>query len=88
MTPFYAEPETLTFGVTTVPFGGVEMKIFDKERLVCECLKYEDKMERGLFKEGLFSYIRDGEKDVARLMKYAKERKVIKKVQSMIGVWL
>lgn len=88
VTPFYAEPETLTFGVTTVPFGGVEMKIFDKERLVCECLKYEDKMERELFKEGLLSYIRDGEKDVAKLMKYAKERKVVKKVQSMIGVWL
>lgn len=88
VTPFYAEPETLAFGVTTVPFGGVEMKIFDKERLVCECLKYEDKMERELFKEGLLSYIRDGEKDVARLMKYAKERKVVKKAQSMIGVWL
>ena len=27
-------------------------------------------------------------KDVAKLMEYAKERKVLKKVQSMIGVWL
>lgn len=86
--PFYAEPETLTFGVEQVAFGGAQMNIFDKERLICECLKYEEKMERELFKEGLLSYIKDEEKDVARLMKYAKERKVVKKVQSVIGVWL
>lgn len=86
--PFYAEPETLTFGVEQVAFGGAQMNIFDRERLICECLKYEEKMERELFKEGLLSYIKDEEKDVARLMKYAKERKVVKKVQSVIGVWL
>lgn len=88
VTPLYAEPETMQFGVEEITFGGSRMKIFEKERLICECLKYEDKMERELFKEGLLSYIRDEKKDVARLMKYAKERKVVKKVQSMIGVWL
>lgn len=88
VTPFYAEPETLTFGVEEIDFGGARMKIFQKERLICECLKYEDKMERECFKEGVFSYIRDSRKDVAKLMKYARERKVVKKVQTMIGVWI
>lgn len=55
MVPLYAEPETLTLGVTEIDYGGAKMKIFDRERLMCECLKYEDKMERELFKEGLFS---------------------------------
>lgn len=86
--PLYAEPETLEFGVTEIEFGGTKMKIFDKERLICECLKYEDKMERDLFKEGVMAYIREPKKDVAKLMKYARERKVLKKVQTMIGVWL
>ena len=86
--PFYAEPETLCFGVEKIAFGGGEMNIFDRERLVCECLKYEDKMEREQFREGLLSYIRDKDKDIAKLMEYAKERRVAKKAQSMIGVWL
>ena len=86
--PLYAEPETLTLGVTEIDYGGAKMKIFDRERLMCECLKYEDKMERELFKEGLLAYIRDPKKDVAKLMKYARERRVVKKVQTMIGVWL
>lgn len=90
VTPLYAEPETLEFGVSDISFGkdGAKMKIFEKERLICECLKYEDKMERAAFQEGVFSYIRDPKKDVAKLMKYARERKVVKKVQTMIGVWL
>ena len=86
--PMYAEPETLTMGVKEVAFGNDKMLIFEKERLICDCLKYEDKMEHEIFKEGLLSYIKDPKKDVAKLMKYAKERKVVKKVQNMIGVWL
>lgn len=90
VTPLYAEPETLQFGVSEISFGkdGAKMKIFEKERLICECLKYEDKMDRVVFKEGLLAYIRDPKKDAAKLMNYARERKVVKKVQTMIGVWL
>ncbi len=90
VTPLYAEPETLQFGVSEISFGkdGAKMKIFEKERLICECLKYEDKMDRAVFKEGLLAYIRDPKKDAAKLMNYARERKVVKKVQTMIGVWL
>lgn len=88
VTPLYAELETLAFGVADITFGKATMRIFEKERLICECLKYQDKMNREQFKEGMFAYIKDTQKDVAKLMQFAKERKVVKKVQTMIGVWL
>jgi len=34
---------------------------------MCECLKYEDKMERELFKEGLLAYIRDPKKGCCKV---------------------
>ena len=71
-----------------IDFGNAKMQIFDKDRLICECLKYEYKMERAVFQEGVISYIKDEKKNIANLMKYARERRVVKKVQSMIGVWL
>ena len=49
-------------------------------------IRGQDGWER--FKEGLMAYIKDPKKDIAKLMYYAKERKVVKKVQNMIGVWL
>lgn len=88
VTPFYTEPEVLELGVTTMMLGERKMKIYERERLVCDCLKYEDKMDREIWKEGLLSYIQDPNKDVEKLMRYARERKVLKKVQTMIGVWL
>ena len=51
-------------------------------------MKYEDKMERDDFRTAVLTYINDDHKDVAKLMAYARERKVLKKVQDRIGVWL
>ncbi len=86
--PYYCETNVLSQGVTTITLDGKEMQIYTKERLVCDCLKYQDKMDREDFKKAILSYIQDEDKDVAALMEHAKERKVMKKVQSMIGVWL
>ncbi len=86
--PYYTEPEVLEIGVTETEFAGSKIKIYTKERLICDVLKYQEKMNREDFKKGVLSYIMDENKDVAKLMEYAKERKVLKKVQTMIGVWL
>ncbi len=86
--PYYTENEVLTRGVKELPFAGGTMQIYTKERLVCDCLKYQEKMDREDFKKALLTYIQDEEKDVAALMEFARERKVLGKVQSMIGIWL
>lgn len=86
--PYYTEPEVLTIGATTIQYEGCEFKVYDKDRLICDCLKYESKMNREDFKEAIQSYIKDEDKDISALMEYARERKVVKRVQSLIGVWL
>lgn len=86
--PYYTEPEALELGSTTIEWEGLTFQIYNKERMICDCLKYEEKLEREVFKEGLQSYIRDTDKNISALMEYARARKVVGKVQSMIGVWL
>ena len=86
--PYYTEPESLEIGASKITFCGLDFQIYDKERVICDCLKYESKMERETFKEAIQSYIKDEDKDISALMEYARERKVVKKVQSLIGVWL
>jgi hypothetical protein len=41
-----------------------------------------------VFKAAIQAYIKDEDKDISSLMEYARARKVVSKVQSMIGVWL
>lgn len=86
--PYYTEPEVLTIGASTILYEGSEFQIYDKDRLICDCLKYESKMNREDFKEAIQSYIKDEDKDISALMEYARARKVVKRVQSLIGVWL
>ena len=86
--PYYTEPDALELGSTEITMSGQQFLIYDKERVICDCLKYETKLEREVFKGALQSYIRDSQKDISALMAYARARKVVGKVQSMIGVWL
>ena len=86
--PFYTEPEALDIGAATIELHGATFGIYDKERMICDCLKYESKMEHDDFKAAIQGYIKDEDKDISNLLEYARERKVIKKVQSFIGVWL
>lgn len=86
--PYYTEPDALELGSTEITMSGQQFLIYDRDRVICDCLKYETKLEREVFKEALQSYIRDSQKDISALMAYARARKVVGKVQSMIGVWL
>lgn len=86
--PYYSEAAVLELGVTSIELGDQQMKIYEKERVVCDCLKYEDKMDRENLKRGLLGFLIDEEKDIAKLMNYAKERRVVEKVRNRIGVWL
>lgn len=86
--PYYTEPDTLKLGASSIELEGLVFGIYDKERMICDCLKYEGKMDRAIYKEAIRSYIKEQDKDISALLEYARERKVIKKVQSLIGVWL
>lgn len=86
--PYYAEPQVLELGRAQAKLGKKQMGIYTKDRLICDCLKYQEKMDREDFKKGVLSYLNDDDKDVAALMVFARERRVLKKVQTMIGIWL
>jgi predicted transcriptional regulator of viral defense system len=86
--PYYTEAESLEIGSTTIELEGFKFQIYDRDRVICDCFKYEGKMEREVFKAAVQGYIKDEEKDISSLMEYARARKVVGKVQSMIGVWL
>ncbi|MCI9527400.1 MAG: hypothetical protein HFH37_10870 [Lachnospiraceae bacterium] len=86
--PYYIEPDILLAGALEFPLGDGKMFIYDKERLICDCLKFEEKLEREALQKCLRCYIEEPDKDVQKLLEYARFRKVTQKVQNRIGVWL
>lgn len=86
--PFFVVPERLSYGVTTIDIDGCTMNVFDRDRLICECLKYEADMEKETFNKAIQAYLADPKKNIKNLLTYAKRRKAIKRVHDVIGVWL
>lgn len=86
--PFFVESSRLAYGVTTIKIDGCSINIFDRDRLICECLKYESEIDKETFNKAIQAYIADPKKNIKNLIAYAKKRKVLNRVQDVIGVWL
>ena len=82
------EPDLLELGLTSCEIDGVSARIVDKERAICDCLRYRNKMDREIFNKAIRSYIADPEKSIPNLTAYAKPLRVVKPVRDLIGVWL
>ncbi len=86
--PFFVASERLSYGVTTIELEGCTINIFDRDRLICECLKYESDMDKETFNKAIQAYLADPKKNIKNLLAYSKRRKAIKRVHDVIGVWL
>lgn len=86
--PYYVEPSILNLGAVDAVFDEYPIKIYDKERTICDCLRFMGKMDKELFNKAIRSYVDDNEKDIPKLLEYAKVLRVASKVKSIIGVWL
>lgn len=86
--PYYVEPTVLELGLTTGAMDGHAIRIYDKERLICDCLRYRNKMDKEIFNKAIQKYIADPEKSIPKLMEYAGPLRVKKLAKDLIGVWL
>ena len=68
--------------------GGFLIKVYDKERTICDIVKARDKMDSQVFTNALKAYSKDREKDLTKLMEYAKKLKVEKLVRLYMEVLL
>ncbi|MBQ9249416.1 MAG: hypothetical protein IJ179_03500 [Oscillospiraceae bacterium] len=86
--PYFMEPKLLGLGVRQEVIDGIRVRIVDKDRAVCDCLRYRNKMDREIFNKAIQCYIADPEKNIPNLLAYAKALRVSKPVRDLIGVWL
>lgn len=86
--PYYLEPKFLEIGVNIINVDGVNVRIYDRDRTICDVLRYERKLEEEVFIQAIKTYINDSKKNVRNLFEYAEIFNIKNKVQTYIGVWL
>ena len=86
--PYYLEPAVLELGLTKGNIDGHSVRIYDKDRVICDCLRYRNKMDKEIFNKAIQNYIADPEKSIPKLLEYAEPLRVKKIAKDLIGVWL
>lgn len=85
---FYMESKLLKIGVDIIRIEGVDVKIFNRDRTICDVLRYENKLEREVFSKAIQRYVKDPKVNIRRLLEYSDIFNIKNKVQTYIGVWL
>ena len=86
--PYYQDPKYLNIGVSTFQVQGFDIRIFDRDRTMCDVMRYEKKIEKEVFTNAVMRYIKDPRKNIRHLFEYAEVFNITKKAQSQIGKWL
>lgn len=86
--PYYVEPAVLELGLGKGNIDGHEVRIYDKDRVICDCLRYRNKMDKEIFNKAIQNYIADPKKSIPKLLEYAEPLRVKKAAKDLIGVWL
>ena len=86
--PYFCEESVLSLGVETVDFAGEKMKIYTADRLICDVLKYHNRLSEDDYRKAILAYIDDENKNVEQLWAYATERRVLRRAENILGTWI
>lgn len=86
--PFYIEAKFMDIGLDSYRVEGIAVKIYDRDRTICDVLRYENKLEKEVFNKAVQYYLKDNKKNIRKLFEYANIFKIKGKVQTYIGLWL
>lgn len=82
----YVQPDIYKLGITETksPQGGV-IKLYDKERCICDLIRDKDKMDMQLFSEALKTYFKNKPNN-RKLLKYGKIFGIEDKIRTYMEV--
>ena len=85
---YYVQDSLYDLGKTTEIFNGVILSIYDRERTICDCFKYKNRLDNEIFSKAVNMYANDNKKNLNNLSIYAKKLRVYKRVTELMEVLL
>ena len=86
--PHFISQGKFPVGIADAEIEGTKLKIYDRERTICDCLTHRNKMDAEVFNSAIRCYLSDSQRNEARLGKYASTLRVQGKIREVLGVWL
>ena len=85
---YFLIDDYMELGLSEITFEGHRMKIFDRDRTICDVIRYELKMDKEVFNYAIMIYVKDSKKNIQNLLDYAEKLNIKNKVNRIIGMWM
>lgn len=83
---YYFGPKIFSAGIEKIQLSKHEVKIYCREKTICDCMRYRKQLGKDIIKEMMLQYIRSHTRNLELLMKYADICGVTKPIQMYIEV--
>jgi predicted transcriptional regulator of viral defense system len=78
----------LSLGVSQLIYNDVPLTIFDREKTVCDFLKFRNKIDNSIVKEVVKAYLKDKNRDLSKLKAYSKQLNIQTIVDTYLNILL
>jgi predicted transcriptional regulator of viral defense system len=85
---YYWKREYQELGVTKQKIGGYIIKIYDLEKSVCDAVRYRTKIGIDVTSEILKNYLKRKDRNLSRLIGYAKQMRIEKTLKTYLEIGL
>ena len=71
--PYYIEKKYLFIAIDTIFVDNIPVNIYNRERTICDVLRYANKLEKEVLTNAIQRYIKDKNRNIRRLMEYTNK---------------
>jgi len=86
--PYFIKDKYRKIGVKNFMMDNVKIPIYDRNKTICDIIRYEKKIDNEVFTNAIKNYIKDDKKNIKYLMEYGDKLNINDKIQKYIGMWL
>ena len=72
----YLADAQYSIGIDEVDINGSVVRIYDREKTICDMVRYREKLGMDLMKEGLRNYLKSSNKNITKLVSYADKLRI------------
>jgi predicted transcriptional regulator of viral defense system len=84
----YMSQPCFSLGIEQVSIRNIPVKIYNREKTICDCIKYRNKLGIDLVAEALKNYLNNNIRDLNKLLNYARQCKVEKIIKNYLEILL
>ncbi len=85
---YYWSDKYWQIGITHVHIGNSKIPIYEKEKTVCDAIRFRNKVGQDMEKEVLKSYVREKNRNIDRLLHFARLLRVERRMKNHLNILL